>query len=248
MAGADLQFFIEQIKAQHFDRIVDFAKDGQKLFDLIDGCEKPVICCMNGAALGGGLELALCCDYIVASEGAQMGFPETGIGIYPGLGGTQRTPRRIGVPLARYLVLTGDIVSAQTALDLGLIDEVVASDALEARAFELALTPLPTLAKKVEPSSSFDEHLEIFQTPLPALLLERLDAKRPHLQKLVQRLRNKAPIALQAADQLILDSATLKLEQGLERELNGLKSIFMTEDALHGLSSVGKSRPQFQGL
>src|ERR1035441_7199506 len=80
---------------------------------------------MNGMALGGGLELALCADVILSVPKAAMAFPETGIGIYPGLGGTQRTIPRVGKGLAKYLILTGKMLTAKEAEEIGLIDAVI---------------------------------------------------------------------------------------------------------------------------
>ena len=100
VAGADVKFFVKQMKKKDIDRIVDFAANGQKIFRQIDECPKPVVCQLDGLSLGGGSELALACDYIIATEKGSLGFPETGIGIYPGLGGTQRSARRVGVNLA----------------------------------------------------------------------------------------------------------------------------------------------------
>ena len=91
VAGADIRFFIQNIERGDLDRIVRFTEQCQALLLEIQNCPKPVVARVHGLALGGGVELALACDYIVAAPGASLGFPETGIGIYPGLGGTQRT-------------------------------------------------------------------------------------------------------------------------------------------------------------
>ena len=109
IAGADIRFFVRNIESGDLKRIVDFTKAGHALLHDIDTCAKPVVARLHGLALGGGLELALACDVLIAGPRASFAFPETGIGIYPGLGGTQRTTRRIGVGLARWLVFTGQI-------------------------------------------------------------------------------------------------------------------------------------------
>ena len=120
VAGADIRFFIQNIESGDLDRIVRFTEQCQALLLEIQNCPKPVVARVHGLALGGGVELALACDYIVAAPGASLGFPETGIGIYPGLGGTQRTTRRIGPGLAKWLVLTGSIIPAEEAAAIGL--------------------------------------------------------------------------------------------------------------------------------
>ena len=113
---------------------------GQHVFNLIENCGKPVIACINGFALGGGCELALACTLRIASSTARLGQPEVKIGIMPGYGGTQRLPRLIGKGAALKMILTAEPVSADEALRLGLVDEVVASDQLMTRAEQLAQT------------------------------------------------------------------------------------------------------------
>ena len=106
------------------------ATRGQRIFSLIENCGKPVIACINGFALGGGCELALACTLRIASSTARLGQPEVKIGIIPGYGGTQRLPRLIGKGAALKMILTGEAISAAEALRLGLVDEVVAPDAI----------------------------------------------------------------------------------------------------------------------
>ena len=108
------------------------------LFRSIETLPIPTIAAINGYALGGGLELALCFDFRIAAESAQLGLTETSLGIIPGAGGTQRLPRTIGVPRAKELILTARRISAQTALAMDLVHNVVADSALEESALELA--------------------------------------------------------------------------------------------------------------
>jgi enoyl-CoA hydratase / 3-hydroxyacyl-CoA dehydrogenase len=131
VAGADIKFFVDCIKEDRLDDNLAFTTYGQEVLNRIEDCQKLVIAKMAGLALGGGLELALSTDVIVATPEAVMGFPETGIGIYPGLGGTQRTSRSIGKELAKYLILTGTIISANEALAIGLVDYVFAPDEID---------------------------------------------------------------------------------------------------------------------
>ena len=95
------------------------------IFEKIDNSKKKIVAIINGLALGGGLELALCADVILSFKKAQMAFPETGIGIYPGLGGTQRSVKRIGKGLSKYLIYTGKTLSAKDAEEIGLIDKII---------------------------------------------------------------------------------------------------------------------------
>src|SRR6202011_5967402 len=92
----------------------------------------PVIAAVNGFALGGGVELAMACDLIVASEKARFGQPEINLGLIPGFGGTQRLPHRIGQARARELILTGDMIDGKTAFEWGLVNKVVTPDQLMA--------------------------------------------------------------------------------------------------------------------
>jgi len=111
---------------------------GHALFSLVENCGKPVIAAVNGFALGGGDELALSCTFRIASENARFGQPEIKLGIIPGYGGTQRLPRLIGKGRALQLILTGDMIKADEALRIGLVNEVVAAAELLPRAEALA--------------------------------------------------------------------------------------------------------------
>ena len=108
--------------------------DIRELFAAVDACPKPVVAALGGMALGGGLELALCCDRRVASPRAAVGLPEVTLGLLPGGGGTQRLPRLIGLEAAAKLILSGRILPAARAAELGLVDEVVQADGDEVEA------------------------------------------------------------------------------------------------------------------
>jgi enoyl-CoA hydratase len=116
----------------------ELALRGQAAFSLMENCGKPVIACINGFALGGGCELALACTLRLASETARLGQPEVKLGLIPGYGGSQRLPRLVGKGAALQLILTGDMISAQEALRIGLVNEVLPADKLLARGEEMA--------------------------------------------------------------------------------------------------------------
>jgi enoyl-CoA hydratase len=109
---------------------------GHRLGAVMEGARMPIIAAVNGFALGGGLEFALACDFAIASTNAKLGLPEVGLGVIPGFGGTQRLARRIGPGRARELVFTGNVIGADEALRLGLVNAVTEPAALlsEARA------------------------------------------------------------------------------------------------------------------
>ncbi len=108
------------------------------LFARIDAFPKPTIASMNGHALGGGMELALACDFRIAVSSAKLGFPEVGLGILPGAGGTQRLPRLVGLGRAKEMILTAEPIGAEQALAMGLVTRVVAREDLESATRDLA--------------------------------------------------------------------------------------------------------------
>ncbi|MFF7055812.1 3-hydroxyacyl-CoA dehydrogenase NAD-binding domain-containing protein [Achromobacter spanius] len=117
---------------------------------LIEGATKPVVAAIHGAALGGGLELALGCHYRVALDGASLGLPEVKLGVLPGAGGTQRLPRIVGVERALTMIAQGDAIDTATALDWGLLDEVFADDLPQrAAAYALAHAEAPLAGRNV---------------------------------------------------------------------------------------------------
>lgn len=126
VAGADIAAMTEMGAAE----AQAFAERGHRLGAVMEGGPAPIIAAVNGFALGGGLELALACDFLVASSNARMGFPEVGLGVIPGLGGTQRLPRRVGVAQARQLIFTGEVIAADEALRIGLCNAVTEPGAL----------------------------------------------------------------------------------------------------------------------
>lgn len=116
----------------------EFGRKGSKLFRRIEKLEIPVIAAVNGFALGGGCELALSCDMILASDKAKFGQPEVGLGITPGFSGTQRLPRRVGVAMAKELLYSGAMINAAEAERIGLANHVYPLDELMTKAVELA--------------------------------------------------------------------------------------------------------------
>ena len=116
----------------------EYTHRGQSVLNLIENLGKPVIACINGFALGGGCEIAMACTMRLASEAAKLGQPEVKLGIIPGYGGTQRLPRLIGKGLAMQLLLTGEMISAQEAHRIGLVNEVTTPSELISRAEAIA--------------------------------------------------------------------------------------------------------------
>jgi enoyl-CoA hydratase len=133
IAGADISEFKELSKEEG----IALAQKGQKIFKLIEDLPKPVIAAVNGFALGGGCELAMCCHIRFASTNAKFGQPEVNLGIIPGYGGTQRLIQYIGKGKALELMMTTDMISANEALVMGLVNHVVPQENLLAKCHEI---------------------------------------------------------------------------------------------------------------
>jgi enoyl-CoA hydratase/3-hydroxyacyl-CoA dehydrogenase len=248
VAGADIRFFIDNIKAGTLGRIVAFTEAGHTLLAAIAASDKPVIARLDGVALGGGLELALACRRIIASPRATLAFPETGIGIYPGLGGTQRLPRRIGPGLAKWLIYTGESLPAGRAFEIGLVDRVVPLDKLD-EAVRVAVLGEEARTSPTWPIAYTDLERFFERHPVEAIRLGRAEARdNEQLIGAMKRVAVRAPLALRLAERLIDEGlAAGDIERGLRMEIDHLVEIFSTADALEGLSSLGRKRPAFQG-
>ena len=146
-AGAD----IKTMKGMNALKARELSQMGEKLCYALENLEKPVIAALNGYALGGGLEVAMACDIRIASENARMGQTEINIGLIPGWGGTQRLTRLVGRTKAKELVLTGKMIDAKTAEQLGLLNMVVPADKFRetVRQFAAELASKAPVALKV---------------------------------------------------------------------------------------------------
>lgn len=194
-AGADIKEMAEKTEKQ-MERDNQFAP-----FDHLRKIKKPIIAAVNGFALGGGCELVMACDIIIASETAKFGQPEINLGVIPGMGGTQRLTRAVGKYKAMELILVGDMFSADEALKWGLVNKVVPS--------EFLLEEAMSLAKKIA---------------------------------------SKAPIAVQAAKEMITKSFNLTLDEALEAERRKFNSLFATEDQKEGMKAfIEKRKPVWKG-
>ena len=142
VAGAD----IKEIK-EAGDKRTEVIRKGQEIFFKIRNSSKVVIAAVNGYALGGGCELAMACDIRIASENAKLGFPETTLGLMPGYGGTQLLPRLIGMGKAKYMIFTGEILTAMEAYQFGLVEKVCSRESL--------MDEVNRLAKKIASNGPF---------------------------------------------------------------------------------------------
>ncbi|MEE8425402.1 MAG: enoyl-CoA hydratase/isomerase family protein, partial [Elusimicrobiota bacterium] len=247
MAGADIKFFVDSIEKNDLDAIQAFTEAGQRLLCAIEASIKPVVALIDGPALGGGTELALACRWRVVSPKAMFRLPETSLGIYPGLGGTQRLARRIGKRLARYFVFAGAPMPAQLAYDLGVADAICPADEFDAAVAKLLESGPPA---KRELAEDVVKIRDIFskENVVKFLAGEFGDSKDPLLAKAAKGISRGAPVALKIADELIEEGLELELPEGLALELSRIKEIFKTSDAKEGLSAMLEGRrPKFQG-
>jgi enoyl-CoA hydratase/3-hydroxyacyl-CoA dehydrogenase len=240
IAGADIKFFLDAMAADDLPRIQAFTEFGQQVLNKISASDKTTYAYLDGLALGGGLELALACDYRIGTRKSVLAFPETGIGIYPGLGGTQRASRLIGVARAKQLIASGQFINAKQAYAFGLVDTIIEPvfDWRELAKFSL---DKPQAGRTDETS----EELAFagFSGDLSDPVLGRAG-----FEKTAKTISRKAPVALKTAMSLIDQGRAMSLQDGLQLELAGLQTIFATQDAKAGLSSiVNGGKPNFIG-
>jgi enoyl-CoA hydratase/3-hydroxyacyl-CoA dehydrogenase len=250
VAGADIRYFVDKIKSRRIPDIIAFTRRGHQLLLKIENSTKLTVALLDGLSLGGGSELALACQAIVATEAGSMAFPETGIGIYPGLGGMLRLARQVGTDLAKYYVLTGATISARDASQMGIVTRLVPPAEVDAA--------IESLVSKAKPEKYRRRQLpEKFQTlariGASANTHRLLGNKTPDgvpqdlAAKTADIIAVKAPVALQLANDIIDRQAGKSMEEAVEIELGRLNDIFSTQDALEGLSSVGGKPPKYTG-
>ncbi|HLV60362.1 MAG TPA: fatty acid oxidation complex subunit alpha FadJ [Fredinandcohnia sp.] len=222
VAGAKLEMIQKVRTAEEAEKLARF---GQAMFDEIAASRKPVVVAIEGAALGGGLELALACHYRLASlsKATKLGLPETQLGLIPGAGGTQRLPRLVGIEKALDLILTGKQVDARRALKMGLVDEAVPEPLLLQvaidRARALGEGRHPTKARRGglrPPSAERLRNLALEENPLGRRLLFN-QARKQALQKS----RGHYP-AIPAA----IEAVQVGIEQGMRRGLEKEAELF----------------------
>jgi enoyl-CoA hydratase/3-hydroxyacyl-CoA dehydrogenase len=250
VAGADIRYFVKNIKEGKIPDIVDFTRKGHELLLRIENSEKLTIALLDGLSLGGGSELALACQAIIATPAGSIGFPETAIGIYPGLGGMLRFARHAGANLAKYYVFTGATVSAKDAHELGIVTRLVAPAEVESAIKSLVSEGKIEKYREREIPERFkpfalmfsDENVEkLLSGKPPEGMAEELAAKTAKI------VSYKAPLALKLASEIIDQQIDKSMTEAVEIELGRLEEIFSTADALEGLSSLGRKRPEFKG-
>lgn len=249
VAGADIGYFIKKIKAGRISDIIEFTRKGHELFLRIENSEKLTIALLDGLSLGGGSELALACQAVIATPAGSMGFPETGIGIYPGLGGMLRMARLAGPELAKYYVFTGTTMSARDAHALGIVTKLVPPNEVQGAIKELAAQSKPAKYQKRDIPKNLHPFAQVCSSKNAGqLLLGNPPQGVPNdiAVKAARDIDLKAPMALKLANEIIDQQVDKTMVDAIEIELGRLNEIFSTADALEGLSNVGK-KTQFKG-
>jgi len=253
VAGADVKFFVDKIQADSFPDIYEFTARGHEVLNKLENSNKTTIALTTGLALGGGLELALACDYRIGTRKTQFRFPETSIGIYPGLGGTQRTPRICGIEAARFAVLAGNFLDAGSAASLGLLTHLVDPSEVEQTVSGISASGKPSNKYPASPADSSHPAatfaLEFYNDANMESLAagncpEGFDPEDKMVSRQLKSLSRTAPIALSMASDLLNDAVLTgdNLQQGLALELERLDDIFASSDALEGLSALIQGR------
>ena len=251
VAGADVKFFVDKIRADAIPDIVEFTTNGHIVLNKLESSSKTTVALTTGLALGGGLELALACDYRIGTRRTQFRFPETSIGIYPGLGGSQRPARISGIPAARWAVLAGNFMDATTAADLGLLTHLVDVSGVNACVSQLAKSGKPDdkyPGRPAHPDSAVASFARSFFADenmadlMSGVCPSGFDAEDKNVSRQLKSLSRTAPHALMMASSLIDECAHTDLAQGLQLELDGLTEIFSTADSLEGLSALIEGR------
>lgn len=260
VAGADVKFFVDKINQDDIKEIYDFTAYGHEVLNKLEKSEKTTIALTTGLALGGGLELALSCDYRIGTRRSQFRFPETSIGIFPGLGGTQRTPRICGIEAARYAILAGNFLDSETASALGIITHLVESSDIPNIITEISSEGKPENKYPAEPkdknhpASLFAMKFyknENMSKIMSGKIPDNFEEDNKKVVRQMKSLSFTAPIALEIANQLLNDAISTgdDLDRGLNLELAQLNTIFESKDALEGLSALVEGRrPKYRNL
>lgn len=249
VAGADIKFFIDCIKSDNIQGNVEFTTNGHNLFRRIETSDKLTIAVLDGISLGGGSELALATQAIVATDQGSLQFPESGLGIYPGLGGMLRTNKHLGKELTKYYALTGRPMSAQDAKDLGIVDKIVAPENIEEAVEELvnegkeekyAERTIPERFQEVQTAFSDENIDKLFEG-------ESIEGVNDaFVERTSKTISYKGPNIVHVINDIIDKETDLSIDEGIELELSKLAETFETEEALIGLeASVAGKRPDF---
>jgi 3-hydroxyacyl-CoA dehydrogenase len=227
IAGSDIKEFSLPLAEPHLPAVIA----------AIEDCQKPVVCALHGAALGGGFELALGCDARIALEGTIVGLPEVTLGIIPGAGGTQRLPRLIGVDKSIDLICSGTRIKADAALKLGIVSEVVKDNLLE-RAIQLAksLIGKKSRIRDIATPVANQEDIEIAKQ-----LALKAGKNRPQVQKAIEMICNSLTLPIDHA--LKVERETFQSLR-VSTEAKALRHQFFAERKLFKALTANEAKPK----
>jgi len=249
-----IELFLKALKinSEEINILITLAASYQSIGEF-EKSKKTTIALTTGLALGGGLELAMSCDYRVGTRRSQFRFPETSIGIFPGLGGTQRTPRICGIEAARYAVLAGNFLDSKTASALGILTHLVDPSDISKTIMEISVEGKPVNKypgmprDENNPVSLFAMNFyknENMESIMSGEIPKGFEKEDKTVIRQMKSLSFTAPIALKIANQLLNDAIATgdDLDSGLALELAELDTIFASKDALEGLSALIEGR------
>ena len=218
VAGAD----IKEMSEMDIEGAKRFATIGQSVLNKMEALSIPVIAAVNGFALGGGTEIAMACDIRIASTAAKFGQPEVSLGLIPGFGGTQRLPRLIGPGKAKELIYTGDMIGAEEALSIGLVQQVVEGYKVDENGEKV----------KNEKGKPISDNAPVLEASM----------------KMAGKIASKGPIAITNSKRSINEGLNMPLREGLKLEAGMFTELFSTHDREEGLSAfVEKRKAEFKG-
>ncbi|NTW72933.1 MAG: 3-hydroxyacyl-CoA dehydrogenase/enoyl-CoA hydratase family protein, partial [Eubacteriaceae bacterium] len=249
IAGADIKFFIENIENKTLDKTVEFTRKGHALLRRFETSSKPTVAVVDGLSLGGGSELALACQAIVATPSGSFGFPETGIGIYPGLGGMIRMERLVGKDLAKYYVFTGKTINAADAFDMGMVTALTTADKIDETIKEIVAKGNLNKYQDRVVSAKFNAEMSIFAGNNLEKIMAGESPEGVDVDfaiKTIKIIKKKAPIALVVANELMDAQAKVSIDEAISLELGRLIEMFTTQDAYAGLTSPPGKAPEYE--
>jgi enoyl-CoA hydratase / 3-hydroxyacyl-CoA dehydrogenase len=249
IAGADIKFFVNNIKSDNIDKTYAFTRKGQDLLLRFENSSKMTIALVDGLSLGGGSEVALACQAIIATPNGSFGFPETNIGIFPGLGGMIRIERHLGLELAKYYIFTGKTITAEEAYELGIVTKLVEPTEVDKAIKEVIAGSKFDKYRPREIPAKYDQARAVCSSENVERLLKGEapeGVNQEFAEKTAKIVAKKAPVALKLANELMDAQSGVSIKKAIDLELGKLYDIFATEDALAGLQSPGRP-PKYQG-
>ena len=225
IAGADIREFGRPPEPPYLPDVVA----------LIEASDKPVVAAMHGTALGGGLEVALGCHYRIAAGSASLGFPEVNLGLLPGASGTQRLPRLVGAKRALEMMLSGNPVNAETALDYGLIDQICEDDNLQHAAIEFATSQVANGPRRIREMTVADVDPDLFNKTRTGIARKTRGLMSP--EKIIRCVELSTQVGF---DEGLKAERDLFVECKDSPQSDGLRHAFFAERAVSKVPGVGK--------